>query len=84
MHRIRFAFRVGLAALLAFRPVAATCESIPQVGRPAPDFTLPSQDGTPVSLSDFRGRWVVLYFYPKDGTHGWGSEHGLPSAFALV
>lgn len=31
---------------------------------------MPSQDGSPVSLKDFRGRWVVLYFYPKDGTPG--------------
>ena len=36
----------------------------------APAFTLPSQDGTPVSLSDYRGKWVVLYFYPKDKTTG--------------
>ena len=36
----------------------------------APDFTLPDKDGNPVSLSDFRGRKVVLYFYPKDNTPG--------------
>jgi peroxiredoxin Q/BCP len=42
----------------------------PQVGQIAPDFTLPSQDGSKVSLHDFRGKWVVLYFYPKDGTSG--------------
>ena len=35
-------------------------------GQPAPDFTLPDQDGTEVSLSDFRGRTVVLVFYPSD------------------
>src|SRR5262249_36096726 len=44
--------------------------AVPQVGSPAPDFRLPSQDGSPVALSDFRGKWVVLYFYPKDNTHG--------------
>jgi peroxiredoxin Q/BCP len=44
--------------------------SAPQVGQMAPDFTLPSQDGSKVSLHDFRGHWVVLYFYPKDGTSG--------------
>jgi peroxiredoxin Q/BCP len=38
--------------------------------QPAPDFTLASQDGKPVSLSQFRGKWVVLYFYPKDFTKG--------------
>ncbi|OUP16225.1 thioredoxin-dependent thiol peroxidase [Lachnoclostridium sp. An196] len=36
----------------------------------APDFTLPDKDGNPVSLSDFRGRKVVLYFYPRDNTPG--------------
>lgn len=44
--------------------------SMPQAGQPAPTFTLPSQDGTPTSLSGFKGKWVVLYFYPKDGTSG--------------
>jgi peroxiredoxin Q/BCP len=39
-------------------------------GAQAPDFTLPDQDGRPVSLSDFAGRTVVLYFYPKAGTSG--------------
>jgi peroxiredoxin Q/BCP len=36
----------------------------------APAFNLSSQEGTPVSLQDFRGKWVVLYFYPKDFTSG--------------
>ena len=40
------------------------------VSAPAPDFTLSDQDGRPVSLSDFRGQTVVLYFYPKDSTPG--------------
>ena len=37
---------------------------------PAPDFTLPDAAGTPHSLADFRGQWVVLYFYPRDNTPG--------------
>ena len=41
-----------------------------EAGTPAPDFTLPDQDGRPVSLSDFEGRPVVLYFYPKADTPG--------------
>ena len=41
-----------------------------EAGTTAPDFTLPDQDGNPVSLSDFRGRPVVLYFYPKADTPG--------------
>ena len=40
------------------------------VGSSAPDFTLNSQDGNPISLSQFRGKWVVLYFYPRDMTSG--------------
>lgn len=42
----------------------------PAVGTPAPDFTLNSQEGKPISLHDFKGKWVVLYFYPKDMTTG--------------
>ena len=46
-----------------------------RVGDQAPDFTLPSQSGTPVRLSDYRGRRVVvLYFYPKDNTRGCTAE----------
>ena len=40
------------------------------VGDQAPDFTLPDQGGHPVSLSDFRGKRIVVYFYPKDNTPG--------------
>ncbi len=54
----------GLAWHFAF------ASSAPEVGSSAPGFTLPSQDGTPVSLKDFGGKWVVLYFYPKDMTKG--------------
>ncbi len=41
-----------------------------QAGMKAPDFTLPDKDGDPVSLGDFAGKRVVLYFYPKDNTPG--------------
>ncbi len=41
-----------------------------EVGAKAPEFTLPDKDGNAVSLADFRGKKVVLYFYPKDNTPG--------------
>jgi peroxiredoxin Q/BCP len=60
-------YAVAAALLLAVSSVAA---ELPQVGQPAPDFSLPSQEGAPVSLKQFQGKWVVLYFYPKDMTQG--------------
>ncbi len=51
-------------------PAFSASEAMPQVGQTAPEFTLPSQDGSNVSLKDFRGKYVVLYFYPKDKTAG--------------
>jgi thioredoxin-dependent peroxiredoxin len=68
----------ALAALLiGASSVSAAAGAMPEVGQTAPNFTLPSQDGTPVSLSDFTGKWVVLYFYAKDNTPGCTIEaHG--------
>jgi peroxiredoxin Q/BCP len=43
-------------------------------GDPAPDFSLPDGEGNPISLSDFRGKRVVLYFYPRDNTPGCTKE----------
>jgi peroxiredoxin Q/BCP len=45
-----------------------------QVGDVAPDFELPSQTGDPVKLSDYKGKWVVVYFYPADDTPGCTTE----------
>ena len=45
-----------------------------KVGSPAPEFSAPDQSGTAVRLSDFKGKWVVLYFYPKDDTPGCTTE----------
>ena len=44
------------------------------LGKPAPDFSLPSTGGTPFQLSSHRGRKLVLYFYPKDATPGCTAE----------
>jgi peroxiredoxin Q/BCP len=44
------------------------------VGTTAPDFTLPNQENQPISLADYKGKWVVLYFYPKDQTSGCSLE----------
>lgn len=45
-----------------------------ELGKPAPAFELPDQDGNPVRLAELKGRWVVLYFYPKDDTPGCTTE----------
>lgn len=55
---------------LGVSPLSSFAVSTPAVGSAAPEFTLTSQQGTPVSLKDYRGKWVVLYFYPKDFTSG--------------
>jgi peroxiredoxin Q/BCP len=56
---------IALSAMLG-----ADTQTAPQVGQPAPDFSLPSAEGGLVSLKDYKGKWVVLYFYPKDFTSG--------------
>ncbi|MDR0666247.1 MAG: thioredoxin-dependent thiol peroxidase [Campylobacteraceae bacterium] len=45
-----------------------------QIGQNAPDFSLKNQDGVEINLRDFKGKWVVLYFYPKDNTSGCTAE----------
>jgi len=68
-------FALGAALALAISLVAIHAagqaqQALPAVGQVAPAFTLPSQDGSQVSLESFRGKWVVLYFYPRDMTPG--------------
>jgi peroxiredoxin Q/BCP len=62
--------KILLLLLAMMMPALLFAADQPQPGSMAPAFTLKSQDGTPVSLTDFRGKWVVLYFYPKDFTSG--------------
>jgi peroxiredoxin Q/BCP len=59
-----------IAAVALIAPRLTRADAVPAVGTTAPDFTLNSQEGKPVTLSQFRGKWVVLYFYPKDMTSG--------------
>jgi len=70
MLRILLLALIIAAALAILIPRLMSKDSTPNAGTPAPDFTLPSQDGSPVSLKDSRGKWIVLYFYPKDQTPG--------------
>jgi peroxiredoxin Q/BCP len=69
---MKFVRMFSIAAPLALALMAPTLQAadMPAVGTKAPDFTLSSQEGKQVSLKDFRGQWVVLYFYPKDMTPG--------------
>jgi peroxiredoxin Q/BCP len=50
--------------------VGALTAEVPAAGSPAPSFKLTTNEGKEASLSDFKGKWVVLYFYPKDFTSG--------------
>ena len=74
---MRIPLLLMLAAILALtlavvkvRAAGENSAALPAAGQPAPAFTLPSQDGSEISLASFRGKWVVLYFYPKDMTPG--------------
>jgi peroxiredoxin Q/BCP len=60
----------GIVAACGFGVRAHAAGDTLQAGATAPDFSLPSQEDTAVSLSQYKGKWVVLYFYPKDMTTG--------------
>src|SRR5579863_7221689 len=59
-----------ISALFVWAGVSLAADGLPAVGTAAPGFTLDSQEGAKVILADFRDKWVVLYFYPKDMTTG--------------
>jgi peroxiredoxin Q/BCP len=61
---------VVAAAFIGFGAALCAQADTLQPGTVAPNFSLPSQEDTPVSLTQYRGKWVVLYFYPKDMTTG--------------
>ena len=67
---LALAVLLSAVALRAQSSSTAAEQKLPSVGEVAPTFTLPTQDGSPLSLASQRGHWVVLYFYPKDKTPG--------------
>jgi len=72
MTRLRLVLLVLLALLIPALAVAG--EAMPQVGQMAPGFRLQDQNGHWKSLAEYRGQWLVLYFYPKDFTPGCTTE----------
>ena len=69
MGKYAFLLAFAIVAVLACNRVNAVSE-LPAVGAAAPGFNLTTNEGKQVSLNDFKGKWVVLYFYPKDFTQG--------------
>ena len=70
MNKI-FLAMIAICGALSVAAIAATeTQMQPQTGSAAPDFSLTTSDGSQVSLKDYKGKWVVLYFYPKDMTSG--------------
>lgn len=70
-------FRAGLRSLTVAALAATWASAVhagPAVGEPAPAFRLQDQSGAWHTLDQYRGRWVALYFYPKDGTPGCTTE----------
>jgi peroxiredoxin Q/BCP len=63
------AFAISVALLL-WRITSHANRNLPKSGALAPDFSLPDQNGTLRSSADFKGKWLVLYFYPRDDTPG--------------
>jgi thioredoxin-dependent peroxiredoxin len=70
MRIVLLVLMVVIVIFMAPRLFSGARANPPHPGSAAPGFTLPSQEGAAVSLKDFLGKWVVLYFYPKDDTPG--------------
>lgn len=71
MKKLILPVLTAVLAVAASAGIARAADDVlPSVGQAAPTFTLPSQDGSQIALDSFRGKWVVLYFYPKDMTTG--------------
>jgi len=69
MKWLAIGFLVAVALLL-WRVAAATKRNLPSAGSEAPDFRLPDVSGRERSLAEFRGKWLVLYFFPRADTPG--------------
>ena len=69
MKWLLIAFVTGVALVLWRMTVFANAR-MPKVGMPAPEFSLPDQHGNLRSSMEFRGKWLVLYFYPRDDSPG--------------
>ena len=69
MGKYAFLLAFAIVAVLSCNRVSAVNE-LPAVGAAAPGFNLTTNEGKQVGLNDFKGKWVVLYFYPKDFTQG--------------
>jgi peroxiredoxin Q/BCP len=74
MRRSGFALVSALLAATLFFGWTSARAALPAAGALAPEFSLADQSGNPRSLSEFRGKWLVLYFYPKDDTPGCTEE----------
>jgi len=75
MHETRHHFAVVLTVILiAVSLAGCALPPHPAAGTSAPDFTLPNQDGKPTTLSDYHGKWVVLFFYRSDISHRSSAE----------
>jgi peroxiredoxin Q/BCP len=70
MLKIALLVLVVVAVIFLVPRLLSSSRGTPQLGSVAPEFSLPSQTGAAVSLKDYRGKWIVLYFYPKDQTPG--------------
>jgi peroxiredoxin Q/BCP len=73
MHRLKYLL-LALLFSIPFAAAAADDAAGPQDGQAAPDFRLQDQKGNWHTLSQYQGKWVVLYFYPKDDTPGCTTE----------
>jgi len=69
MKKYAFILAFAIVAVLACNRVSAVTD-FPAVGAAAPGFSLTNNEGKQINLNDFKGKWVVLYFYPKDFTSG--------------